>query len=278
MRGINPDHVQQIGRAHRPAELFFHHFVDLAEIRPVAQQLAETSKVREQHAVDEEARAVVNHNRGFTHLAGPGHHFGEGFIRGFLPADHFYQRHAVHRVKEVHTAEVFRTLEDAGQFADRDGGGVGGQHRIRAYLVFRLCQYRFFHFRVFDHRFDNHVHAIEPAVFQGWVNSRDHAGELQAVDLAAFELFIQQFGRFGHAQGQRLLANVFHHHWHAFPRRLVGDTAAHNACAQYRRLFWRLNIFGELLRFTLHELIVEENTDQRTGFVGVSQRDKTLVF
>ena len=37
VRGINTYHVQQISRAHRPTKLFFHHFVDFAEIRPVAQ-------------------------------------------------------------------------------------------------------------------------------------------------------------------------------------------------------------------------------------------------
>ncbi len=36
MRGIDAEHVQQLGWAHRPAELFFHHFVDLAEIGAVA--------------------------------------------------------------------------------------------------------------------------------------------------------------------------------------------------------------------------------------------------
>jgi hypothetical protein len=34
VRGIDADHVQQISRAHRPAKLFLHHFVDFAEIRP----------------------------------------------------------------------------------------------------------------------------------------------------------------------------------------------------------------------------------------------------
>lgn len=51
---------------------------------------------------------------------------------------------------------------------------------------------------------------------RGWLNGADHSGQLQTVDFAAFQLFIQQFRRFGHAQGQRFVANVFHHHRHAF--------------------------------------------------------------
>ncbi len=121
MRGVNAHHIQQVCRTHRPAKLFFHHFVDLAEIRAVAQQLAETGEIREQHAVDEEAGAVVNHNWRFAHLARPGDDFRDGFVRAFLAANNFYQRHPMYRVKEVHPAEVFRTFQRVGQFADRNG-------------------------------------------------------------------------------------------------------------------------------------------------------------
>ena len=37
MCGINAHDVEQIRRAHRPAELFFHDLVDFAEVRTVAQ-------------------------------------------------------------------------------------------------------------------------------------------------------------------------------------------------------------------------------------------------
>ena len=43
-------------------------------------------------------------------------------------------------------------------------------------------------------------------------------------------------------------------------------------------MFWRFNVFGQLPGFTLHELIVEEDTDQRASFIGVRQRDKALIF
>lgn len=80
MRGINADNIQQIGRAHRPAKLFFHHFIDFAEIRAVAQQLTETGEIGEQHAVNKEAGAVVDYNRRLAHFAGPGDDFGNGFV------------------------------------------------------------------------------------------------------------------------------------------------------------------------------------------------------
>ena len=121
MRGVNAHNIQQICRTHRPAKLFFHHFVDLAEIRAVAQQLAESGEVGEQYTVNEEAGAVVDHNRRLSHLARPCDDFRDGFVGAFLAANNFYQRHPVHRVKEVHPAEVFRAFQRVGQFADRNG-------------------------------------------------------------------------------------------------------------------------------------------------------------
>jgi hypothetical protein len=43
-------------------------------------------------------------------------------------------------------------------------------------------------------------------------------------------------------------------------------------------MFWRLNVFGQLFGFAFHELIVQEDTDQRASFIGVRQRDKALIF
>ena len=120
VRGIDADNIQQIGRAHRPAKLFFHYFIDFAEVRAVAQQLAEACEIGEQDAVNEKAGAIIHHDRCFAHFAGPGHDFGNGLVRSFLAADHFNQRHAMYRVKEVHTAEILRALQNAGQLADRN--------------------------------------------------------------------------------------------------------------------------------------------------------------
>ena len=61
-----PDHVEQQRRPHRPAPLL-HHLVDALVVDAVLQQPHEAGEVREQHAVDEEARAVVDHDRRLAH-------------------------------------------------------------------------------------------------------------------------------------------------------------------------------------------------------------------
>ena len=43
-------------------------------------------------------------------------------------------------------------------------------------------------------------------------------------------------------------------------------------------MFWRVDIFRQLLRFCFDVLIVKEDTYQRTRFVGMRQRDETFIF
>ena len=78
--GVDADHVHQVRRAHWPAE-FFHDFVDAHEVHARADQLGETAEVREQHTVDQEARAVIDHDRVLAHFLGVGNGGGNG--KGF---------------------------------------------------------------------------------------------------------------------------------------------------------------------------------------------------
>ncbi|MNE16166.1 hypothetical protein D3C80_1091040 [compost metagenome] len=178
----------------------------------------------------------------------------------------------------MHTAEVFRALQNARQFANRNGGSVRRQNGIRTNFIFCFCQHRFFDFRVFNNGFDNHIDTIKTAVFQCWMDSRNDAREFQSINFSALQLFIQQLRGFGHAQRQGFVVDVLHDHRHAFPGGLISDPAAHDACAQNGGLLWHLNVFCQLFCFAFHELIVQENTNQRAGFIGVRQRDETLVF
>ncbi len=79
-------------------------------------------------------------------------------------------------------------------------------------------------------------------------------------------------------RGLTIVADIFHHNRHAFPRRLVSDTAAHNASAQDGSgLFRGLNIFGQFFAFAL-TYGRSGNADQRAGLIGMGQRDKAFIF
>ncbi len=136
--GVEADHDEQVGGDHRPAKLL-HHLIDRLEVGAVAHQHAEAGEVGEQHAVHQEPGAVVYHYRVLAHFLGVVNQGGDGFVGGLLAADHFHQGHHVHRVEEVHAAEVFRLFQRFRQSGNGDGRGVGGEYRavFQHFLGFR---------------------------------------------------------------------------------------------------------------------------------------------
>ena len=275
--GVDADHIQQVGGAHRPAKLFLHYLVDGGEVGAIGDQLVEAEEVGEQHPVDEEARAVVDHYRGLAHGGGVGHHAVDGFIGGLLAADDLHQWHAVHRVEEVHAAEVLRALQSLGQQGDGDGGGVAGEHGVFADDPFHFAQYGGFHLGILDHGFDHDVHMLDVVIAEGRSDGREHLAHLDAIDAALLELAVEQLGGFAHAKCQRLLVDVLHHRRNALAGRLVGDAAAHDAGTQYGGVASGLSsLLGSLLGQRLDVLIIQEDTDQCLGDIGLGQLDKAL--
>ena len=78
MGSIDTNHIQQPRRPHWPAKLLLHDVINLAIIRAVAQQQAESRKIGEQYPVNKETGTVVNHDRCFSHFAGPRYHLADG--------------------------------------------------------------------------------------------------------------------------------------------------------------------------------------------------------
>src|SRR5690606_14195755 len=105
--GVHAHYVHQVRRTHGPADLF-HDLVDALEVGTHADQARKATEVGEQYAVNQEARAVIDHDRRLAHLLSVGNGSGHGLLAGLLATDHFHQRHHVYRVEEVHADEVFR--------------------------------------------------------------------------------------------------------------------------------------------------------------------------
>src|SRR5450830_1637184 len=275
--GVDADHVHQVRRAHGPAE-FFHDLVDTHKVHTGADQLGETAEVREQHAVDQEARAVVDHDRVLAHFLGVGNGGGDGQLAGLLATDHFHQRHHVYRVEEVHADEVFRTLEGLGQQRDGNGRGVGRQDSVVFNLGLHFSQHRLLDLRVFDNRFDHQVDVAEIAVGQGWTNAVEHFSHFRSGHATFINATHQQLGRFRQALLDAVLVDVFHQDRRAFGRRLIGNTAAHDTGAEYGGLF---HVFGDFivgLGLFLQFLIVQEQANQALGSRGLRQFDETSRF
>ena len=178
-----PTTIQQIRRTHRPARLFLHHFVDFAEVRTVARQLAETGEVREQYAVDRKPGQSVNNDRRFAHLACPcHHHFSDGFVRGF---PHGSLRPAAFRCTGLKKCIPQKFSGRFGTLASSLIGMVEvfeASTGLRTNFVFRFGQHRFLTFGFSTTASTTAIHAVETAVFQHGLNGGDRACELQPVN------------------------------------------------------------------------------------------------
>ncbi len=85
---------------------------------------------------------------------------------------------------------------------NRNGRGVRRQNGVLTDQGFHFRQHGGFDFRVLDNRFDDHLRAFDTSVVQRRLNGRQHLCHFQAIQLAAFQLLIEQLGRFAHAQRQ----------------------------------------------------------------------------
>jgi len=238
----------------------------------------EAAEVREQHAVDQEPRAIVDHDRALAHLLGVGDGGGNGGFAGLLAADNLNQRHHVHRVEEVHAAEVFRTLERLGQVADGDGGRVGRDDRVFTDVAFHLGQHGVLDLRVLDHGFDDDVDVAEIAIGHGRTDGVERLSHLLRRQTAFLDTLAEQLGGFVQAHLDTLFTDILHQDRRTLDSRLVGDAATHDAGAEYGSELHvaRLLVVGLGLLFQL--LIIEEQADQALGDRSLGQLDEAGSF
>ena len=168
----------------------------------------------------------------------------------------------MYRVEEVHADEVFRTLKGLGQQADGNGRGVRRQNCIFADVVFHFSQHGLLDLGVLNNGFDHQVDIAEIAVRQSRTNTVKHFSHFCRRHAPFINATHQQFGGFSQALLDTVLVDVLHQNRRAFGRRLIGNTATHDAGAEHGSL---LHVFGDLVvdfGFFLQFLIVQEQADQ----------------
>ncbi len=137
-----------------------------AEIRAVAQQLAETGEIREQPRLTKKPGQSLT-TIGVLPILSPRRRLSRWFRRSFSRRELFYQRHSVDRVKEVHPAEVFWSSSALassliGMVEVLDASTYSGV------LSARFLPVRLFSLLGFDNRFYHNIHAVKPGVVERW--------------------------------------------------------------------------------------------------------------
>ena len=104
------DHLQQHRRRHRHPERH-HRLVHLVDRRAVLDGVHDHARHPRQHAVDDEARRVVDEDRSLAQLLADVPHRRERHVVRLGRPHHFEQRHQRNRVEEVHAGHAFRTAQ-----------------------------------------------------------------------------------------------------------------------------------------------------------------------
>ncbi|MCY1357485.1 hypothetical protein D9M69_439800 [compost metagenome] len=110
-----------------------------------------------EHPRREETAAVIDHNRGFLDLQDVIEAAGQGFIAGVGALDVFHQRHFFHGAEKMQADELALIGHGTRQAADRQGRGVGGDHRVRADDLLRRQRDFGLQIPILEHRLDDQV-------------------------------------------------------------------------------------------------------------------------
>ena len=158
MRNVKRGQVHQFKGAELETDLVFQNAVNGGEIgHTFADDAQRLGAVATTGMVDDEARAVIGLHRRVPHLPGVGRQIGADVGAGLEPGDDLDHLHQWHRVKEVIAGKLLRALQLGGNRSDRQGRGVGDQHRARFNDALKLGEQFGLDIQALDHRFDNQV-------------------------------------------------------------------------------------------------------------------------
>ena len=98
--------------------------------RPSCNRILTFVHVREEHAIDQEARAVVDDDRRLADSLGERHDRRDRHVAGLRPADDLDQLHPIDRTEEMHADELLGVRSRLGHPRDRDRRGIARQDRV----------------------------------------------------------------------------------------------------------------------------------------------------
>ena len=180
LRHVQADGVDQFDRAHWHAELH-RGLVDDRTGNAFGVGGGGFQHVREQHAVDQEARRAGDRHRELVQrLAERGQAPDIGFVERVV-LDDLHQRHQRHRIEVVQAGELRRTLDVLAQFGQRNRRGVGGQQRIGLQARLDGLVEIALGLGVLDDRLDHQVRLRHAVAGQVALQARGHGGALALV-------------------------------------------------------------------------------------------------
>ncbi len=185
VRDVQPGQVHQLEGAHAEAGLLAHDGVDIGEAGHAFLRHLQAFDV---HAaagmVDDEAGHVLAAHRGVAQAARQCHQrIAHGRVAGQAVdhLDHLHQRHGIEEVVACDAARLLGADRDRG---DRQRGGVGGDHGIRAQDGFQLRHQVALDFQLLDNGLEHHVAAGQVVQRGAGHNARQRGSAFLGTHLA----------------------------------------------------------------------------------------------
>ena len=175
---VDADQVGELERAHAETAADPDDPVDLLDVRyALAEQAQRLEAERPRHAVREESGSVGGANRLASHPPGELRRECERVLRALIAGHHLDQLDQHRRVEEMHADDALRVRHRRRDRGDREGGGVGGEHRPISAHIGQTPEQRALHLEVLGRRLD---HELAPAeVLEQSRDAQPPAGDLR---------------------------------------------------------------------------------------------------
>ena len=222
---IEADGIGEFDRPHRHAE-GDGGLVELLLRRSGLEAFEGLEHVRRKHAVDEEARHALDHERKLRDRRHEGAALVDlGLVRG-PAADHFHQRHLGDRIEEVDADQATRIIEAFGDLFDHDRGGIGRHHRTGLQLALEVLEDLALDVEPLHDRLDDDIGAkhVEAVGIGNQARLGRGAGGGRA------ELAFEELGLRLDALLDLLGREILQRGLHAGCDAPAGDVGAHHAC------------------------------------------------
>ena len=106
---------------------------------------------------DEAGDVPVDHDDRLADLLGEGARGGQRRVAGLVAADQLAELHHRHRREEVGADDRLGPLGDRGDLGDRDGRGVGGEHRVGLADLVQRAEHVVLDLELLEDRLDHDV-------------------------------------------------------------------------------------------------------------------------
>jgi len=264
-RDVDAHLVEESNRPHRHPEVDGP-AIDLVNGDALRQQVARFVQVRAEDAVHEESRAVPTYDRDLPETECECVRRRDGFVGRRRPPHDLDERHPVHRIEEVESAETLGALQPQRHLLHGERRRVGRDHRVVAHDSFDLAEDLPLHLHPLHYRLDQQVGVRDEVEIESADDQLHLPVRRGRSHPTALHPSLEEGSGMGEPSGHRLVPDVAHADLEAPRRCELRDPASHHSGAEHaeslHRLWGRIDAGESLRTFSQMEEVQEVAVDR----------------